>query len=210
MSRHAPAKDGAPRAAAKPDIHRLIAFHALLLQFQAIERVTQVPPHFRQENDTEHSYNLALAAWFLAGVFPELNRDQLIRFALVHDLVEVHAGDTYIYADAATLSTKQAREAAALEQLAGDWPDFPDLIATIREYERQDSQEAKFVYALDKIMPIILLYLGKGHTWRQEHITRAQLHETKRHKVAVSPAINDYYEQLHELLIADEAALFGP
>jgi 5'-deoxynucleotidase YfbR-like HD superfamily hydrolase len=70
----------------KPDIHRLIELQKLLLQFQSIERVVHVPDNFEYENDTEHSYNLTITAWFLAQYFPHLDRDKVIRFALVHDL----------------------------------------------------------------------------------------------------------------------------
>ncbi len=189
----------------KPDILRLLEFQKLLLQFQAVERVTHVPKTedktHRWENDTEHSYNLAMTAWYLAYYFPDLDRDVVIRYALVHDLVEVHAGDTYIYADQATIDTKKDREAAALAQLEKDWHDFPDMLATIHEYESKTSEEAKFVYALDKIMPIMLIYLGDGHTWHTEGIHHSRLHDAKREKVAVSKDINKYYEQLHHLLL---------
>lgn len=90
----------------KPDIRRLLEFQKLLVQFQHISRVTHIPGSWEAENDTEHSYNLAMTAWFLAPHFPQLDCDKLIRYALVHDLVEVHAGDTYIYADEATLASK--------------------------------------------------------------------------------------------------------
>jgi len=185
----------------KPDIHRLIALQSLLHQFQAIERVTHVPGKFEPENDTEHSFNLALCAWFLVQHFPNLDRDRIIRYALVHDLVEIHAGDTYIYADQATLNSKKQREHEALLQLEKDWPDFPELIAEIKSYEAHDSEEAKFVYALDKIMPIMVIFLGEGHTWQQEGITPEQLHEAKHRKVAVSPEIKPYYDELYELLL---------
>lgn len=184
----------------KPDIRRILAFHELLLQFQAIHRVTHIPKTYAQENDTEHSYNLAMTAWFLAQYFPHLSRDLVIRFALVHDLVEIHAGDTYIYADNATLATKKAREHKALRQLQKDWPDFPQLLATIQEYETHQSEEAKFVYALDKIMPILVIFLSEGYTWQKEGITPEQLDAVKRHKVAVSKEINPYYEELYQLL----------
>lgn len=184
----------------KPDIHRVLEFQKLLVQFQHISRVTHIPDSWEAENDTEHSYNLAMTAWFLAPHFPQLDRDKLIRYALVHDLVEVHAGDTYIYADEATLATKHAREQAALKQLEQDWADFPNLTATIRTYEQRDDEESKFVYALDKIMPIMLIFLGEGYTWQREGITPEQLHEAKRRKVALSPEIYPYYEQLHDLL----------
>ncbi len=187
----------------KPTIQRLIDLQALLLRFSATERRLDVPPDFKkQENDTEHSYNLAMAAWFLSEYFPELDRDRLIRLALVHDMVEVYAGDTYFYAEEAERQSKIEREAMALERLEAEWPDFPDLTATIHAYEQKDGPEAKFIYALDKIMPIMVIYLGEGHTWHKEGITHDRLHNAKLPKVSVSPEATGYYEQLHELLLS--------
>lgn len=190
---------------AKPDIHRLLELQRLLLEFSKIERVVDrhnSKNRFIRENDSEHSYNLAISAWFLADYFPKLDRDLVIRLALVHDLVEVHAGDTYVYADASILATKQEREAAALVKLQKEWADFPDMLIHIETYEKRESEEAKFVYALDKIMPIMQIYIHDGHTWKKEGITPAMLDEIKRHKVILSPEIAHYYEQLYELLAA--------
>jgi 5'-deoxynucleotidase YfbR-like HD superfamily hydrolase len=186
----------------RPDIRRLISFQRLLLQFQAVERVTHVAKGeaFRAENDTEHSYNLAMAAWFLSAYFPHLDQDKLIRYALAHDLVEIHAGDTYIYADQAQLNTKADREAKALRQLEADWPDFRDMTATIHAYESKTDEESKFVYALDKIMPILVIFISEGYTWQKEGITPERLDSVKRHKVRLSPEIAPYYDELYELL----------
>lgn len=186
----------------KPDISRLIEFQELLLRFGAIERTIDIPPHFqRQENDIEHSYALAMSAWLLSSHFPELDRDKLIRYALAHDLVEIYAGDTYIYADQEYVSSKPDREAEALKRLSAEWPDFAELWDTIHDYETKGSREAKFIYALDKIQPIMLLYIGKGYGWRKHNVTLPQLHENKKVKVTASPEINEYYERLYELLV---------
>lgn len=185
----------------KPALQRLIALQSLLAQFAAIERSIHVPPSFRHENDTEHCYNLAITAWFLSASFPELDRDQLIRFALAHDLVEVHAGDTNVFGSPADLASKHERETAALHRLEAEWADFPNMLETIRMYEHKETAEAKFIYALDKIMPVMMIFIGNGHTWQLEGITHQQLHEAKQHKVALSPGINEYYQQLHELLL---------
>jgi 5'-deoxynucleotidase YfbR-like HD superfamily hydrolase len=114
--------------------------------------------------------------------------------------LEVHAGDTYIYADQSVIDTKKEREHAALKQLEQEWPDFPDMLNNIKEYEDKTSEEAKFVYALDKIMPMMLIYIGEGYTWQKENITHKRLHQVKRHKVAASKEVNEYYKELHELL----------
>ncbi|MDB5181973.1 MAG: Metal dependent phosphohydrolase [Candidatus Saccharibacteria bacterium] len=187
----------------KPNLSRLLAFQKLLLAFSQVERVVdrQHKNGYIRENDTEHSYNLAMTAWFLASHFPRLDQGKVVKFALAHDLVEVHAGDTYIYADAELLASKSARKAAALEQLSQEWPDFPDLIETVRAYEERSSEEAKFVYALDKIMPMMLIYIGEGHTWKREGITLQRLHAVKKDKVAVSKDIKPYYDALYDLLL---------
>jgi putative hydrolase of HD superfamily len=194
----------------KPDIHRLLDLQLLLLTFSQIERIIHREHHGRiiQENDTEHSYNLAMTAWFLAEYFPKLNKDLVIRYAIAHDIVEVHAGDTYVFADAATLSSKAEREHAAFQKLQTEWSDFPDLLTTIESYEKRDSAEANFVYALDKIIPIMTIFIGDGHTWKQEKITPEQLDSIKRTKVALSPEIQPYYNEIYELFMSNRQ-MFG-
>jgi putative hydrolase of HD superfamily len=184
----------------KPNIHRLIQLHQLLLDFRAVERVTRIPGKAERENDIDHSYTLAMMAWFLAAYFPRLDRDMVIRMSLVHDLTEVHAGDTFAFGDGQHLTTKQQREADALAKLAADWPDFPELAALLQDYEHRDSEEAKFVYALDKVMPIMLSIIGGGRDFQDYDVTLAAMHEQKRDKVSVSPEINDYYNELLEVL----------
>ncbi|HSH18161.1 MAG TPA: HD domain-containing protein [Candidatus Saccharimonadales bacterium] len=183
----------------KPSLDRLLDLQRFLYLFRNIKRMTHFP-NTDAENDVEHSYSLAMTAWYLASFFPELHKDTVIRYALVHDLVEVHAGDTYIYADEQTLASKHKREFEAYEQIKSDWADFPDLAETIAAYEARKSPEAAFVYALDKIMPIMLIYIGEGYTWKTENITLEMLHMQKKDKVALSPEVYGYYEKLYELL----------
>jgi len=185
----------------KPSVGRLIEFQQFMLAFRNIKRVIHIPGLLEeQENDAEHSYTLAMAGWFLAQYFPKLDRNTVIRLGLVHDLVEVHAGDTYFYAHESVLATKKQREQEAYEQLVKEWSDFPDLTEAIKEYEDLKTEESRFVYALDKIMPIVMIFLGKGHTWQKEKITLEMLHSKKKDKVVLSPEINEYYDQLCELL----------
>jgi putative hydrolases of HD superfamily len=187
----------------QPDAQRLIEFQRLLLAFSHIERRLKRKHHgnYIHENDTEHSYNLAMTAWFLSAYFPALDKNAVIKLALVHDLVEVHAGDTYIYATPDIIATKPAREAAALKQLRREWQDFPDMITYIEDYELRKTPEATFVYALDKVMPMMLIYINEGKTWHEEGITVDQLHTSKQNKVALSPEIEPYYNEIKEILL---------
>jgi len=182
-----------------PPLERLLELQRLLFDFRNVKRVVNLP-NAEAENDIEHSYSLAMTAWYIAQYFPELDRDTIIRYSLIHDLVEVHAGDTYIYADAATLASKQQREADALQKLTQDWQDFPELSADIAAYEKLDTPESAFVYALDKIMPIMVIYIGEGYTWKLEKITLEMLHDKKKDKISISPEIMHYYTALYELL----------
>lgn len=182
----------------KPNLSRLIDFQQLLFSFRAIDRSLRLPGQKgRLENDVEHSYNLAMTGWFLASYFPHLDRDAIIRIALVHDLVEVYAGDTYIFdKDATRHASKAEREQAALEKLHSEWPDFPEMIETLTHYELKDSEEAKFVYALDKLTPPMLNIIGKGENWHAEGITLNDVKKAKVDKIALSPEIQAYYLQL--------------
>lgn len=184
-----------------PELSRIFELQEFLLKFHKIKRVIHHPgSKTKMESDTEHSYSLAMAAWFLAQYFPELNRDECIRFALVHDLVEIYAGDTFFYADEETLAKKAQQEHKALQQIKLEWPDFPEMINDIERYERRDCAESCFVYALDKIMPIIMIFLGKGHTWREKNITLQMLHDGKINKVSKSPRVAHYFQEILKLL----------
>lgn len=187
----------------KPTIQRIIEFQRLLLQFSHIERVLhrRHKDTYIHENDTEHSYNLAMTAWYISNWFPELDKNKVIRFAMIHDMVEVYAGDTYIYGTEEELASKHQREIDALKKLQNEWSDFPDLTNDIFNYELRDSKEARFVYALDKIMPVMLIYISDGYSWKKNHVTVKMLYEKKKEQVAQSPEILPYFNALHELLL---------
>jgi putative hydrolase of HD superfamily len=194
----------------KPDIHRLLEFQRILLEFQAIQRKVNIPPTLDDtENDVEHSYGLAMVGWYLASFFPELDTDRIIRLGLAHDLVEIHAGDTYSYSDSATLGRKERLEKLAFQRLQEQWQDFPEMLDAIHEYKTKQTAEAKFVYALDKLLPAMIDYMNEGRGWRHLGITAKMFRVEKDRKVPISPEVNEYMDQLHALL-ADQLHLFAP
>ena len=161
-----------------------------------------MPGTNRQENDIEHSYHLALMAWYLIDSRKlDLDLDKVIKYALAHDLVEIHAGDTYIWStDEEHLRSKPEREAAAAEKLKLDLGEFPELHATIAEYERRDNPESRFVYALDKILPILLIREEGGSAWKRDGVTIERILENKSPKVALAPEVEPYFHALVELI----------
>lgn len=179
------------------DAQRLIAFQQFLLDITAVERATLLPggPN-RRENDSEHGYGLAMAAWFLAPSFPELDVSKLIRVALAHDVVEVHAGDTPAFGPQEDIKSKEAREDKALAQLKADWADFPDMLDCIEDYKYKRSAEARFLYALDKLLPAIINYLTEGGTWHEYKVTFEAMRAEKERKIPKDSLLWPYYEQL--------------
>lgn len=174
----------------------------LLDAFQKVDRRVTRRGEDRFENDAEHSYQLAMTAWYLNEA-DSLGMDTglILRFALAHDLVEAHAGDTPAFTtDQAERDTKDAREAAAAARLREEFPEFPVLHGTIATYEHRDSREARFVYALDKLLPIINSYLDEGRTWHRERVTFAMMRAYKADKIAESPEANAYFQELLALL----------
>ncbi|MDZ7744608.1 MAG: HD domain-containing protein [Candidatus Saccharibacteria bacterium] len=181
----------------RPSIDRIAELQQLIADFACIERVLNLADKNRPENDVDHSYGLALTVWFLAPkLAPELSQEKVLKYALAHDIVELHAGDTFVFAPEDQLSTKNDREDKALKQLAKEWPDFPELIDYARGYKDKRDEEAKFVYAVDKILPPILINLGeKSDYWRKHKITK-QMHNDKKRTILVSKHLKPYYQML--------------
>jgi len=184
-------------------LNDLLDFCNLLMDFQGVERAILLPDESRHENDAEHSYSLAMMAWYIVhrGKLP-LDSNKVIKYALAHDLVEVYAGDSYIY-DPEMVADKADREHAALELLQRNFPDFEEMLDLVAAYEAREDDEARFVYALDKILPVLIIYLGKGKTWQKRAITPDMLANHKDEKVKLSPPVAELWEEIKQRLAAE-------
>jgi len=158
----------------------------------------------RRENDAEHSWHLALMAAVLceyAGEPVDLLR--VIKMLLVHDLVEIDAGDTFAYDDAG-YETKLARERAAAERIFGLLP--PDQAGEYRalweEFEACETPEARFAAALDRLQPILLNHRTRGATWKKHGVTKERVLERNQGIAKGSAAL----WRLARALIEDAAA----
>lgn len=183
---------------------RILDLQDLIIDFISIERLIFLPDRSwtdRKENNAEHSYSLALAAWFLSSYFSHLDKDLLIRYALVHDLVEVHAGDEQaIGRSAAADEEKAKRERQALTKLIKDWPDFSDMTDHIKAYEKRSDPESRFIYALDKLMPMLLNILSEGKTIKAYNFTLDEILTSKDAKIAESPEVYELWTAYREYI----------
>lgn len=178
-----------------PSVDRLGELQQFVTNFSKVARV----PRFedRPENDVEHSYGLALICWYLAPkIAPELNMEKIFKYALAHDTVEIYAGDTFVFAEAETLKSKSAREDAALEQLYKDWPDFAEMVDYAKGYKEKIDEEAKFVKAVDKILPLLVIELGESSEFWNRHKITLDMERENKVTIRVSEYVAPYYERV--------------
>jgi putative hydrolase of HD superfamily len=158
-------------------LERQVGFLLEADKLKTILRRTPLIDNSRQENSAEHSWHLTLAAVTLAEYAPA-GTDLLhaLRLLIVHDLVEIDAGDTFAY-DTAQQESKAARELAAAERLFGLLPD--DLGAQLRgwweEFEAVETPSARFANALDRLQPLLLNTHSGGGSWRSHRVARSQV-----------------------------------
>lgn len=152
-----------------------IAFLLEMDKMKNIYRQTRVLHEDRAENDAEHAWHLAMLALVLHEYANEpVDLQKVLATVLIHDVVEIDAGDTYAY-DAAGNATKAEREQKAADRLYGLLP--PEQGAYLRqlwdEFEAQSTPEARFANALDRVQPLLLNYTKHGESWKT-HGTRKE------------------------------------
>ncbi|PJC56032.1 hypothetical protein CO026_02530 [Candidatus Kaiserbacteria bacterium CG_4_9_14_0_2_um_filter_41_32] len=189
-----------------PDLER---FMTLLHATQKVKRVSRRPGETNSTNTAEHTFELVMLCWYIAGVEKlGLNHEKILKYALAHDLIEAYAGDTPAY-DTEGQKTKHERERNAFEKIKAEFPEFPELITTIESYEDRDDEESKFVYAADKLMdPLNCSLEPKSTLWKELDITYSDVRKYKDSKIAQYPLINNYWGLLCEKLEKNLAFYF--
>ena len=160
-------------------LEKQISFLLEVDKLKNVLRRSSVTDGSRRENSAEHSWHLCMFALTLAEYAPEdTDISHVIKMLLVHDLVEVYAGDTYLY-DEEGNKTKSKREHDAADKLYSLLPDGQgeDMKQLWYEFERCDTNEARFANALDRLQPILLNYANKGSIWLENNITKQNVEE---------------------------------
>jgi putative hydrolases of HD superfamily len=158
-------------------LQRQIAFLVEADKLKSILRQTPLADNSRQENSAEHSWHLALAALTLHEYAPPgTDLPHAVRLVIVHDLVEIDAGDTFAY-DTVHHETKAERELAAAERIFGLLPDDQQALfrAWWNEFEAQQTPSAQFANALDRLQPLLLNMHAGGGSWTAHRVARSQV-----------------------------------
>ena len=159
-------------------IEKQLAFALEIDKEKNIFRQTHLSGHGRRENDAEHAWHMALMAYLLCEYSNEpVDITRVILMCLIHDIVEIDAGDTYAY-DAAGLSTQKAREDAAKERIFSLLPDDQKagLMALFDEFEAYETPESKFAHSMDNLQPLMLNNSNGGADWREHGVSSEQVY----------------------------------
>ncbi len=175
-------------------IQKQLDFIVELDKMKSIFRHTILTDRSRRENDAEHSFHIATMAIILKehSVYPDVDLTRVMKMLLVHDLVEIDAGDTFAYDDLGNES-KQLRESRAAERIYGLLPadQGSELMALWREFDAAATHDAKFAAALDRLQPMLNNLHTDGHTWRENGVT---LEKVRSRAEPIREAIPAVYE----------------
>jgi putative hydrolase of HD superfamily len=185
-------------------LEQQLEFIKELDKLKQVQRKSFVSGARRLETSAEHSWHVVMMGWLLAEHAPPgVDRERVLKLLLVHDVVEIDAGDTLLYAEAAMHDAQRQRELAAAERLFGLLPEEQgaELRALWEEFEARETAEARFAAAIDRLQPLLLNFMSEGAAWRRYGVTVSDVIEKNRHMAEGSPELWAAAERLIEAAI---------
>jgi putative hydrolase of HD superfamily len=179
-----------------------------LLEIDALKNIlrqTLLLDRARSENSAEHSWHIALAAMVLRDYAdsPEIELERVIRMLLLHDLVEIDAGDTYCY-DEAAKTDQHEREKRAAARIFGLLPaeQAARFQALWNEFEERRTPESRFANAMDRFQAFLHNYCTEGQVWRRHGVSKAQVLKRMQPLESGAPPLWDYVRTLIDAAVA--------
>ena len=163
-------------------LEKQLAFALEIDKEKNIFRQTSLSGHGRKENDAEHAWHMAIMAYLLREYANEkVDIAKVMLMCLIHDIVEIDAGDTYAYDDK-SLQTQKEREECAKERIFSLLPDDQkqELVALFDEFEEYQTPEAKFAHAMDNLQPIMLNNSNGGSDWMEHGVSAEKVYGRQR------------------------------
>lgn len=160
-------------------IKKQMEFSLEIDKVKNILRQTHLSGHGRRENDAEHSWHMAIMAYLLKEYAnEEVDIAKVMLMCLIHDIVEIDAGDTYAY-DEENLKTQKEREDAAKERIFSILPkeQKEELISLFDEFEAYETPESKFAHAMDNLQPLMLNNSNGGSDWQEHQVSAEQVYK---------------------------------
>lgn len=172
-------------------LEQQIQFIVEIDKVKNIFRQTYLADKNRKENDAEHSWHIALMAYLLQEYAEDpVDVGRVMLMVLIHDLVEIDAGDTYAY-DTKGAETKRVREEAAADRIFGILPEDQrtHLRELWEEFEEYQTADAKYAHLLDNFQPLLLNDASDGTSWEEHGVRKSQIYKRNEHIVETSHEI---------------------
>jgi putative hydrolase of HD superfamily len=178
-------------------LQQQIQFLVEIDRLKQVFRQSSLMDGSRLENDAEHSWHFAMMALILAEHAKEtIDLNRVLRMALIHDIVEIDAGDSFVYDDAA-MATKTMRELAAAERIFNILPDEQarEIRALWDEFEEQETPEARFAGAIDRLCGLLSNYQSGGGGWKRHNVSASRIRQRNSHIAEGAPALWDLAQE---------------
>ena len=159
-------------------LRRQLDFSLEIDKEKNILRQTHLSGHGRRENDAEHAWHMAIMAYLLREYAnEEVDIARVMLMCLIHDIVEIDAGDTYAY-DEENLKTQKAREDTAKERIFSLLPEDQkeEMTALFDEFEAYETPESRFAHAMDNLQPLILNHSNEGGDWKEHDVGASKVY----------------------------------
>lgn len=179
-----------------------------LEKLKAVYRKTWLPcDDDRNENTAEHSWQVALTANILSEyACVKIDVAHVTKMLLLHDIVEIHAGDTFAFAEENVLNKQFSKEIDALDKLMSLLPENQKEYFRIIwvEYEEAQTNDAKFANAIDRLIPAFQSFVNNGGTWKKFNIPKVKVLERNRYLKEVAPKLYQYLlDQIEQNFVGD-------
>ncbi len=180
------------------NLEKQVAFIKEIDKIKYIQRKTKLFNSERRENDAEHSWHLAVMAMVLAEHSDKtIDLLKVLKMVLIHDIVEIDAGDTFFYSTTKDHNNSE-EELAAAKRIFGILPEeqAEELITVWEEFEAGETDEAKFAKSMDMFEPLLQNFSNNGGTWVEYDVPYKKVHDKKKEIKNGSTTIWNYAESL--------------
>ena len=165
-------------------------------KLKAVKRQITLPlDNDRQENSAEHSWHVALMATTLAPFAAQpIDISRVVRMILIHDVVEIDAGDLFAFQEAAEHEAQAEKELAAAKRIFGLLPAplNQEQLALWLEFEEAETPDAEFAKAMDRVLPVFQNMQNQGGSWKKHGVTREKIAQRNKHLITCAPSLWDY------------------
>lgn len=178
-------------------LNQLLLFTAEVDKMTSVFRRTLLIDKSRRENDAEHSWHIALMAMIFKDFSPKgVDINRAVKMCIIHDLVEIYAGDTFAY-DTHAIESKKERESIAAQNLFSKLPVNTglELKNLWEEFDLMESLDSKYASCMDRLQPFLHNTLTEGHTWKESKTSASKVYKRLEIVKEVIPELWDWVEK---------------